>query len=444
MLKLKDNSSYESDAASLDEFLALQLVANRNLSELLDEQGHSLLVYPHSFRECKDGIGNGPLLTMQTNWKERQCTKVSLQLGNIAGFLGVDGYSYSILSRFSDDEEDFFLHYMLQKVLCVNVVNLSHDMTSSTVFDFLLYLFPKMLNDAMAQGLYKAYRWKDYNDAHVRGTIDLNRHLKVNLPFRGKVAYHTREFSYDNPVTELIRHTIEYLSQHTLGKALLVNDARTRDHVAAIRMATPAYNRLEREKVIRGNIRPVNHPYFSRYTALQKLCMAILRHDKMKYGGGGQKIHGVLFDVAYLWEEYLATILLEEGFKHPDNRRKTGRIYLAENNRLVRYPDFYREEDELVVDAKYKFVVDERNDVHQLMAYMYYFKAQRGVFVLPSTEVREQNTYKLLGHGKEKNVKLQEYFYLIPQRSDSYRQFVSAISQSEQELRREFAKIGTG
>ena len=151
-----------------------------------------------------------------------------------------------------------------------------------------------------------------------------------------------------------------------------------------------------------------------------------------------------MFDVAYLWEEYLATILLEEGFKHPDNRRKTGRIYLAENNRLVRYPDFYREEDELVVDAKYKFVVDERNDVHQLMAYMYYFKAQRGVFVLPSTEVREQNTYKLLGHGKEKNAKLQEYFYLIPQRSDSYRQFVSAISQSEQELRREFAKIGTG
>ena len=145
---------------------------------------------------------------------------------------------YSILSRFSDDEEDFFLHYMLQKVLCVNVVNLSHDMTSSTVFDFLLYLFPKMLNDAMAQGLYKAYRWKDYNNAHVRGTIDLNRHLKVNLPFRGKVAYHTREFSYDNPVTELIRHTIEYLGQHTLGKALLVNDARTRDHVAAIRMAT--------------------------------------------------------------------------------------------------------------------------------------------------------------------------------------------------------------
>ena len=93
---------------------------------------------------------------------------------------------------------------------------------------------------------------------------------------------------------------------------------------------------------------------------------------------------------------------LEEGFKHPDNRRKTGRIYLAENNRLVRYPDFYREEDELVVDAKYKFVVDERNDVHQLMAYMYYFKAQRGVFVLPNTEVRSRTRISCWGMGRRR------------------------------------------
>lgn len=66
------------------------------------------------------------------------------------------------------------------------------------------------------------------------------------------------------------------------------------------------------------------------------------------------KIHGILFDVSYLWEEYLATILTKQGFQHPNNRKGLGCIYLAEYNRLPRYPDYYREYDRLIVDAKYK------------------------------------------------------------------------------------------
>ena len=52
----------------------------------------------------------------------------------------------------------------------------------------------------------------------MRGTIDINRHLKLNLPFNGRVAYRTREFSHDNHVTELIRHTIEYISKPYLER----------------------------------------------------------------------------------------------------------------------------------------------------------------------------------------------------------------------------------
>lgn len=66
------------------------------------------------------------------------------------------------------------------------------------------------------------------------------------------------------------------------------------------------------------------------------------------------KIHGILFDVSYLWEEYLATILTKQGFQHPNNRKGLGCIYLAEYNRLPRYPDYYREYDRLIVDANIK------------------------------------------------------------------------------------------
>ena len=75
-------------------------------------------------------------------------------------------------------------------------------------------------------------------------------------------AYRTREFSHDNHVTELIRHTIEYISKTIFGKALLENDAETRTSVAQIVSATPHYSRQEREKIIKSNLKAINHHIF--------------------------------------------------------------------------------------------------------------------------------------------------------------------------------------
>lgn len=50
---LKDNSTYSSTSENLEEFLSLQNVTNRTLSELTDEYGNNLLIYPYSFEECR-------------------------------------------------------------------------------------------------------------------------------------------------------------------------------------------------------------------------------------------------------------------------------------------------------------------------------------------------------------------------------------------------------
>lgn len=340
-MTLKDNSTYSSTSENLEEFLSLQNVANRTLSELTDECGNNLLIYPYSFEECEDKIGNQPLMSLQANWKGKQCTKVHLTTGNLVGFIGVNGHSVSIQSRFVQHTgEDFFLHYMLQKVLYLNLFRMPHATNDEAVFDFLLYLFPKFLHEALAQGVYKEYQRNTYNDANVRGVIDISRQIKCNLPFNGRIAYRTREFSQDNQVTELIRHTLEYICTTRFGKALLESDTQTRDNVSQIRTATPNYHRQDRENVIRHNLKIVPHPYFTRYAPLQKLCLRILRHEKIKYGQQENPIHGILFDAAYLWEEYLATILTKQGFTHPNNKKGIGRIYLAKGHKFPRYLDF--------------------------------------------------------------------------------------------------------
>lgn len=438
MMKLRDNTKYSSTANNLEQYLSLQYIANRKISELLDENGNDLLIYPHSFCQCEDDTGKQHLLSLQIHWKEKQCTKAILETGNMVGFIGVNGKSVSIHSRFSSKaEEDFFLHYMLHKVLCINIVNLSHGTTDEQIFDFLLYLFPKLLNEALTQGIYKEYQRNEYNDANVRGRIDINRHLKVNMPFNGRIAYRTREFSYDNHITELIRHTIDYISKTTFGKTLLENDAETRTSVAQIISATPRYSRQEREKVIKSNLKVISHPYYSRYTPLQKLCLRILRHEKIKYGAKKEKIYGIMFDISYLWEEYLATILTKQGFKHPNNKKGIGRIYLAKHNMFPRYPDFYREDDHTIIDAKYKREIN-RDDVHQMITYMYRLKGQNGTFIQPSDKDCEKENSDLLGYGTESNAKLQTYFYPISQTTNDYKQFVANMMLSENILNSQF------
>ncbi len=75
-------------------------------------------------------------------------------------------------------------------------------------------------------------------------------------------------------------------------------------------------------------------------------------------------------------------------FKHPENKFHKGGIYLFDDHSGIRYPDFYK--DDMVLDAKYKRLGSydkvsklDRNDVHQVIAYMTTLKVNRGGFVAP-------------------------------------------------------------
>ncbi|MFG7388532.1 hypothetical protein ACGO3R_10795 [Lactococcus lactis] len=59
--------------------------------------------------------------------------------------------------------------------------------------------------------MYKTYVKKQYNDSQVRGPINIGQYIKKNTPFIGKISYDIREFTSDNNIMQLIRHTIEYV-----------------------------------------------------------------------------------------------------------------------------------------------------------------------------------------------------------------------------------------
>ena len=378
------NQGKKIEASELNDLKAISDVI---ISEIALEDHTNLLVFPDSFEHYDKDFGKKVICIISND-------EGKLYTNSIVGFVGRNKTCLSIHSRFTKDEDDdFFLHYMLQKVAKINLFHLQHTLNKDSVFDFLLYLFPFYLKKALYQGLYKQYVSHKYNDARVRGAIEVNRHIRFNEPFNGKVAYTTREYSFDNHITQLIRHTLEYIAIQDGGKVILSTDQETKEAVAQIRSATPSYLSIDRQTVINKNLRPIAHPFYSEYTPLQRLCIQILRHEEIKYGQEENEIYGVLIDAAWLWEEYLASVIKEK--YHHCYKNQKPKYYVFEGGRQQIVPDFLSIDKTIVADAKYiplnigNSYDEERATAiyYKTITYMYRFCSKTGFLLYPHKEI---------------------------------------------------------
>lgn len=369
----------------------LSKIANKKIGELIS-RNENLLVFPSVINEYNDDLDSNHILNLLDE---------TIYTNNVLGFVGCNNTELTISSRFHGNGNDYFLHYMLQKVFSINMFDLKHSSEKENIWDFLIYLFPFLLKKALTQGLFKEYQKREYNNANVRGAIDVGRHIRKNLPFCGKITYQTREHSYDNNITQLIRHTIEHIRQHKFGGNILICNTDTQNAVLQIVNATRSYNRNHRIAIINRNIKPQNHPFFTEYKILQKICLQILRYDGLTYGKEKDKVYGLLFDGAWLWEEYLNIILQKEHFIHPRNKGKALQkkpIHLFIGNSYKRFPDFYCNIKEMVLDAKYKHLEHAgeigRDDIHQIITYMYVLQSKSGGFIFPIKKSKEYDWSK--------------------------------------------------
>lgn len=340
--------------------------------------------------------------------------QLQLHTQNIAGLIRNDDgtFQMSISSRFSVDKDkhpahigkDWFFNYMMERVLHFNLLSLDFAANPKSSWMMLLRLmFPTFLKQAVSKGVFHQYVRRCYNDPKPRGRIDVARHIRKNTPFLGNVAYSTREFDADNPVTELIRHTIEFLdSQDSDTRRILQQDQETRKHVEQIRQSTPHFEPNERRKVLTENIRrPMLHPFYQDYRVLQRLCIEILTNRGIEFTTSSSEYtpNGILFNCSWMWESYLDVLLRDNlpqhvAVEHPDNVNGDHGYYafVNEGGKKTMYPDFlldYRNDTDniVVADAKYKKTnAPERNDRLQLLAYMLRFDANLALQLNPISE----------------------------------------------------------
>lgn len=430
LLKIKDNSKIKSDRLEPVREL-VNRISNQTL-EQLDAEG--IFVFPERLTETDDLIREQMILQ---SINDSYCT------GNVMGFIGLGDERISITSRFSNGKEDYFFQYLLEKVLDFpNIIDFETDSNQEDqIFNLLIFLFPHYLKLAMRKGLYKTYLRKHYNDGHVKGTIEISRHISQNTPFIGKIAYSQREYSYDNSLIELVRHTVEFIYRKPYGQQLL---RKVKEETNLIISATPGYESYDRGKIIAKNKRnPIRHAYYREYRALQQLCLLILQHQKHQIGFGSRKLYGILFDGAWLWEEYI-NLLIGDFYYHPMNKAGYGAQRLFNQNTGLIYPDFISRQpvNRTIADAKYKPIGNIGNrDYLQLLAYMMRFDAPKGFYLYPESGTHADVELRLnQGTTFEHNISPRtdilviKHGLKIPDCTSSYEMFRALMKKSEDQF----------
>jgi len=382
-----DNENYSKEA--------LRHISQYTLKELIEKE--DILVYPYSFEQ---GECNSRIL----HFEEAESGD-KVYTGNMMGFIGTGDTDIFIYSRFDNPGYNYLLHYMLQRINSLSIFDLKASSEKDDIQNFLLYLFPKLLTEAVLKGVYKSYQQRECNDTNIKGRIDINRHIRMNTPFNGSIAYTIREYSADNPINQLIRHCIEYIKMHPIGKYLLNNNSEVKAAVSLICNVTNSYNQNDCHKILIKNQKVMLHPFYHKYRSLQKLSIAILSHKKYIYGEGENKIHGILFDGAWLWEEYVAKVI-SNSFKHY-TRKSSFKLFKDGNGSLFQsiIPDYLsKDEPRIVADAKYisldksQGMNDERALAiyYKTIAYMHRFNSNCGLLLYPTRFNDKIEVYKII------------------------------------------------
>lgn len=282
----------------------------------------------------------------------------------------------TISTRFDEDKDNKHLYFLCKMLSCGDLEfnEFAPETEVDNLFNILLiHLLKMQLKMAYNQGIYKAYQNFKRNDSKIKGSIDFARHIKDNIMFTGRIAYNTRENTYDNETNYLILYAYEYLKKKypSSVQAILLNDNQTRKIITELKELTPGRYNNDVKKVISKCMRPISHPYYQKSEMVRKTCIRILQNMGLSiFNGTKEEVCGLLYYVPDLWENFL----INSYYKYNDSNIKVDKqrnyyIFSAsQGNQQINdgdgkeftkniRPDFvFSKEDKevFILDAKFK------------------------------------------------------------------------------------------
>ena len=161
-----------------------------------------------------------------------------------------------------DYSKQYFLYYMLARACRVNALTeLDVDRRGNGEKLVTILLFINLLGKAEPYGIMRSYLKLRKNDVNVKGRIDISRHIKLNYPVGGRIAYVQRKLTADIPVNHLIRHAAELVCKRY--KNLLSGNKGAKVFLDQLRLATPSWqcDAVQSDAARQEANRVVTHPF---------------------------------------------------------------------------------------------------------------------------------------------------------------------------------------
>ena len=229
-----------------------------------------------------------------------------------------------IQSRFDKESagapgKPYFLSTMLLESQTGFNDKVVHD-KDEIFFDLLLlYVFKEKAKKCAEKGFYKCYRRFERNDDRLKGTIDISRHIRLNMGLsNGKIAYSYRENTIDNYLNHLILAAFDRLKRKypELVNTVYSNSSNSEfKNLIDILRAKIGFSTIDERILITKNLKPISHPYYIEYDELRKISLRILRDEGLTiFDGDSDDTNGLLIYIPTLWELYLESKLKDKGY----------------------------------------------------------------------------------------------------------------------------------
>lgn len=332
------------------------------------------------------------------------------QTGNYVGKFVWQGLEIDIKSRFSN----IFLERMLNFAndiflddvsITGNQVKEDFDISKYIIY----YMFIQNLEKAFLLGLPKSYRSVEHHEMKLKGKIDINKFIKYDIPFQGKISSVSRKQKEIQEIIDVLYKAVKIIDKN--NKAFLKNISHIKTHLKQYK----SNNYVSNETINKAlKSKALQNPIFAPYKKVLEYARFIINgNDIEEKNDGKQETFGFIINVAELFEIYITKLLQKEFsdwyVESPHLRldERFSKTYLY-SRKII--PDIVmtKNKDVIVFDTKYKKMnfnyvkgngVDvDRNDFFQINTYMSYYQNQNynvkiGGLLYPIEKSFKENKY---------------------------------------------------
>jgi 5-methylcytosine-specific restriction enzyme subunit McrC len=278
----------------------------------------------------------------------------------------------------------------------------------SLLFEPLVKLFNKLVEQRTRRGLLKDYLRFEENLSVLRGAVSIHQHIQHNVERRPDKLYCSFfENTEDIEDNQIIKSALLRLSKHGNWTPATSHDIRINLHRfgavgelphGRVRFQQRHYHRLNED-----------------YRLIHNLCALFLENSSISEEIGGVAFKGFLLDMNALFEKFIEQAFMSVSVKSQFSVKVQNEEALSDSGWPTIKPDVTVSKHgsvACVADAKYKrdCQAPQNSDIYQAIAYSTVLNCKQAFLFYPDTEIAAEQTLPIRNSGgmvvKTKRVKL--------------------------------------